>query len=238
MDEPPGIVLMTGASGTVGTWLRDHFLPGWPPRLVTIGRTRPLRLRPDDYFERADLADPAATEFACRRIATGPSVAALICAAGLDSRAGLHDLDQAAFTRCMQVNCLAHLHLLRAATASRPAAPTAPLAVVVISSDVIGQQTPATFVYAAAKAAAEEAFRHATADMPPPGAALLLVRLPDIGVPMHAATPGPSPPPRTPRSQPLPVLIYRRAGDHRVPSSGPRRGHGVACLSGPSPRPA
>jgi NAD(P)-dependent dehydrogenase (short-subunit alcohol dehydrogenase family) len=206
MDEPQGTVLMTGASGTVGTWLRDQLLPGRLPRLVTIGRTRPLRLRPDDHFERADLADPAATDLACRRIAIGPPVAALICAAGLDSRSALQDLDHAAFTRCMQVNCLAHLHLLRAAMASRPAAPTAPLAVVVISSDVIGQHTPATFVYAAAKAAAEEAFRHATADMPPPGAALLLVRLPDIGVPMRAATPGPPPPHRTPRSRPLPVL--------------------------------
>lgn len=206
MNEPPGTVLMTGASGTVGTSLLDHLEPGQPTRLVTIGRTRPLRLRPDDHFERADLAEPAAIDVACRRIAAGPPVAALICAAGLDSRAGLHDLDHAAFTRCMQVNCVAHLHLLRAATASRPAAPTLPLPVVVISSDVIGQQTPATLVYAAAKAAAEEAFRHATADMPPPGAALLLVRLPDIGVPMRAVTPGPPLPTRTPRSGPLPVL--------------------------------
>lgn len=42
--------------------------------------------------------------------------------------------------------------------------------------------------------------------MPSPGAALLLVRLPDIGVPMRAATPGPPPSPRTPEVQPLPVL--------------------------------
>jgi len=206
MDEPPGTALMTGASGTVGTWLRDHFLPGRPPRLVTIGRTRPLRLRPDDHFERADLANPVATDLTCRRIASGPPIAALICAAGLDSRSALRDLDHATFTRCMQVNCLSHLHLLRAATASRPAAPAAALPVVVISSDVIGQQAPATLVYAAAKAAAEEAFRHATADVPPPGAALLLVRLPDIGVPMRAVTPGPPSPPRTPDGQPLPVL--------------------------------
>jgi NAD(P)-dependent dehydrogenase (short-subunit alcohol dehydrogenase family) len=197
---------MTGASGTVGTWLRDHFPPGQPPRLVTIGRTRPLRLRPDDHFEQADLANPVATGLTCRRIAAGPPIAALICAAGLDSRSALRDLDHAAFTRCLQVNCLSHLHLLRAALASRPAAPEAALPVVVISSDVIWQQTPATLVYAAAKAAAEEAFRHATADMPPPGAALLLVRLPDIGVPMRAVTPGPQPPPRTPGGQPLPVL--------------------------------
>ncbi len=197
---------MTGASGTVGTRLLDHLEPGWPSRLVAIGRTRPLWLRPDDSFERADLADPVSTDLACRRIAAGPPVTALICAAGLDSRAGLHDLDHAAFTRCMQVNCLAHLHLLHAAVASRPATPTAPLPVVVISSDVLGQQTPATLVYAAAKAAAEEAFRHAMADLPPPGAALLLVRLPDIGMPMRATTPGAPLPPRKSGSRPLPVL--------------------------------
>lgn len=205
MDEP-GTVLMTGASGTVGTCLRDHLIRGWPCRLVAIGRTRPSSLRPGDHFERADLADPAATDLACQRIAAGPPVAALICAAGLDSRARLRDLNDAAFTRCMQVNCLAHLHLLGAATASRPPAPAAPLPVVVISSDVIGQQAPATLLYAAAKAAAEEAFRHATADLASPGAALLLVRLPDIGVPMRATTPGPPPPPRIPESRPLPVL--------------------------------
>lgn len=197
---------MTGASGTVGTCLGKHFESSPMPRMVTIGRTRPLWLRPGDHFERVDLADPAAIALACRQIAAGPPIAALICAAGMDCRAGLHDLDHAAFTRCMQVNCLSHLHLLRAATASRSAAPAAPLPVVLISSDVIRQQTPTTLIYAAAKAAAEEAFRHATADIPSPGAALLLVRLPDIGVPMRAASSDPPPPLRTSGSRPLPVL--------------------------------
>lgn len=206
MDEPASTVLMTGASGTVGTWLRDHLESGPPHRLLTLGRTEPLRLRPGDHFERVDLADHAATSRACQRVAAGPPVTAIICAAGVDSRAAMHELDPAAFTHCVQVNCLSQLLLLQAATASRPPAPTAVLPIVVISSAVIGQPTPATLVYAAAKAAAEEAFRHATADIPPPGAALLLVRLPDIGVPMRAATPGPSPPPRTPRDQPRPVL--------------------------------
>ncbi len=72
----------------------------------------------------------------------------------------------------------------------------------VISSDVIGRCLPATAVYAAAKAAAEEAFRHAIADAPDPGMALLLVRLPDIGVPMGAARL----PAGAPRPEPLPVL--------------------------------
>jgi hypothetical protein len=41
--------------------------------------------------------------------------------------------------------------------------------------------------------AAEEAFRHASADATPPGIALLIARLPDIVIPMRAAAPGPAP---------------------------------------------
>ena len=76
---------------------------------------------------------------------------------------------------------------------------------VLISSDVLGQQIPATFVYGAAKAAAEEALRHAAADLCDPAVTILIVRLPDIGIPMRAAAPGP-PPPRTSAHCQLPVL--------------------------------
>jgi uncharacterized protein YbjT (DUF2867 family) len=77
---------------------------------------------------------------------------------------------------------------------------------VLISSDVIGQQIPATLAYAAAKAAAEEALRHAAADLCDPAVTILIVRLPDIGIPMRAAAPGPPPPPRTSGHCQLPVL--------------------------------
>lgn len=205
MDES-GVLVMTGASSTVGTCLLSHLAPSWPGKLLTLGRTRPARLRSGDHFEEADLSDSAVTDLACKRIAAGPPVGALVCTAGLDSRAGLFDFNPAGFNQCVQVNCVAHLQLLRATILSRSAAPAVPLPVVVISSDVVGQQTPGTLVYAAAKAAAEEAFRHAAADLPPPGVALLLVRLPDIGVPMRTTAPGSPPPPRTPHGRPLPIL--------------------------------
>jgi NAD(P)-dependent dehydrogenase (short-subunit alcohol dehydrogenase family) len=183
--------------------------PGRPPRRrlarpAVRRRPVPPAWWPGDTFTACDLADPAATARAADRLAAGPPVTGLLCAAGLDSRAGLQDLD-VAFTACMQVNCLAHLQLLRAALAARPAAATA-FRAVVISSDVIGQRMPGTAAYAAAKAAAEEAFTHASCDVQEPGIAVLIVRLPYIGVPMRAAAPGPPPPPRTPGQRPLLAL--------------------------------
>jgi NAD(P)-dependent dehydrogenase (short-subunit alcohol dehydrogenase family) len=125
-----------------------------------------------------------------RRIAAGPPAAGLVCAAGTDCRAGLAEFDPAALAYCLQVNCTAHLQLLQAVFHSRPAPATA-IPVALISSDVIGQQIPATLAYAAAKAAAEEALRHAAADHCDPAVTILIVRLPDIGIPMRAAAPGP-----------------------------------------------
>ncbi len=99
----------------------------------------------------------------------------------------------------MQVNAWAHVELLRAALTSRTSAKFATndqqnaLPVVVVSSDVVGGSLPATLVYAATKAAVEETFRHAAADLAPPGIALLIVRLPDIGVPMRSALRAPTP---------------------------------------------
>ncbi|MEU9884337.1 SDR family NAD(P)-dependent oxidoreductase [Sphaerisporangium sp. NPDC051011] len=203
MNEPRAL-LITGASGTVGTALLDR-LADWPGPLLMVGRARPARVRSVDRFIACDLSDHAATAETCTHIAAGPPPAALVCAAGQDSRAALGDLNLAAFAECVQVNCLAHLQLLHAATTSRPDADS-PLPVVLISSDVIDQQITGTFAYAAVKAAAEQAFRHATADIPPPGLALLLVRLPDIGVPMRAATPGTPPPPSRAGQRPLPIL--------------------------------
>jgi NAD(P)-dependent dehydrogenase (short-subunit alcohol dehydrogenase family) len=200
----PGTIAITGVSGTVGRCLTRHLAVAWPGRLCAVGRTRPPAWRPGDTFTACDLADPSVTARAVRSLTTGPPVTALVCAAGVDSRAGLHDLDPAAFIMCMQVNCLAHLQLLGAVLPARP--PDAVFRAVVISSDVVGQPMPDTAVYAAAKAATEEGFRHAAADADDPGMVLLMVRLPDIGVPMRAAAPGPQPPPRANGQQPLPVL--------------------------------
>lgn len=201
----PGVLVITGGSGTVGTCLLDHLTPIWPGRLCAVGRARPARLPRTQDFITCDLTDMAAVVTTADRIKGGPPITGLICAAGVDCRAGLGNATETAFSASMQVNCLAHLQLLRAAAQNRPAT-TRALPVVLISSDVIGAPQPGTLIYAATKAAAEETFRHAATDIPPPGIALLIVRLPDIGVPMRAAAPGPPPPPRTGQNQPAPVL--------------------------------
>jgi len=201
-------LVITGASGNVGQALVEHLTAAVPGPLHALGRNRPAGLRPGDRFDHVDLSDRVAAGQAARRIAIGPPAAGLVCAAGVDCRAGLADFDAAALTDCIQVSCIAHLQLLQAVCHPRPApaAPPGALPVVLISSDVIGNLLPATLVYAAAKAASEEALRHATADLPGPSAAILIVRLPDIGVPMRAVTGGPPPPPRTSPPCPLPVL--------------------------------
>jgi NAD(P)-dependent dehydrogenase (short-subunit alcohol dehydrogenase family) len=201
----PRALVMTGASGTVGQALAEQLTASLPGPIRALGRTPPARLRPGDRFEHADLSDPDAVTRAARRIAARPPAAGLVCAAGTDCRAGLADFDPVALAYCLQVNCTAHLQLLQAISRSRPPPGTA-IPVVLISSDVIGQQISATLVYAAAKAAAEEALRHAAADFCDPGVTILIVRLPDIGIPMRAAAPGPPPPPRTSAPCQLPVL--------------------------------
>jgi NAD(P)-dependent dehydrogenase (short-subunit alcohol dehydrogenase family) len=198
-------LVITGASGTVGQALASHLAAASPLPLHALGRTRPAWLRPGDCFHRVDLSDPAAASQAAGLLAAGPPPAGLVCAAGADCRAGLGDFEAAAFTDCVQVNCIAHLQLLQGACQHRPPRRAA-LPVVLVSSEVIGQCLPASLIYAAAKAAAEEGLRHAAADLAPPGAAILIVRLPDIGVPMRAATAGPVPPPGPGPRHPRPVL--------------------------------
>jgi NAD(P)-dependent dehydrogenase (short-subunit alcohol dehydrogenase family) len=211
MTEPLGPLLVTGASGTVGAALLCALAPTWRGDLLALGRTRPQQ---DGHrsirFTAVDLADPDAVDALSAHLAAGPPVGALVCAAGLDARARLSDFTPRAAAACMQVNAWAHLQLLNAALASRTNIASTTLPVVLISSDVVGSAMPGTLVYAAAKTAAEEAFRHAMADAPPPGFALLIVRLPYIGVPMRAAVPGPPPPPHTGNS-PRPVLAAAAA---------------------------
>lgn len=217
IDEPSVPLLLTGASGTVGTAIGRALHTVGLGKAVAIGRTPPEPGVPAVRFWPVDLADTDAVAQLAARIVAGPPVRGLVCAAGLDSRTRLADFTTTAAATCTQVNAWAHVTLLTAALDSRAGATEAPLPVVLISSDVTtnraadragnvaGAGTEGTLVYAAAKAAAEEAFRHAVADAPPPGMALLIVRLPDIGVPMRAATPGPPPPPRD-GGLPRPVL--------------------------------
>jgi NAD(P)-dependent dehydrogenase (short-subunit alcohol dehydrogenase family) len=194
---PPGPLLVTGASGTVGDALLRALPATWSGRVLALGRTRPEAGVSRARFWPVDLADASAVTSLAARLATGPPVSGLVCVAGLDSRSGLCDFTPSAAAECMQVNAWAHVQLLHAALTSRIGTEAAgALPVVLISSDVTGTAVPGTLVYAAAKAAAEEAFRHATADVSAPGMALLIVRLPDIGIAMRSAAPGPPPPPR------------------------------------------
>ena len=198
-------LMITGASGTVGQAIIGHLQAAESPSLYALGRTRPAGMQPRDQFHQLDLSDHAAVEAMAIRITGRALVTGLICAAGTDCRARLGSLDPAEFRECIQVNCLSHLQLLQA-ICQQPTPPGALLPIAVISSDVIGQKLPGTLVYAAAKAAAEESIRHAASDLPPPGAAILIVRLPDIGVAMQAGTRSTPPPRRTDAVRPLPIL--------------------------------
>lgn len=57
-------ILMTGASGGIGTRLRT-LLPSVYPELVLSDLAVPQNLRPDEAFRQADLADLAAVESIC-----------------------------------------------------------------------------------------------------------------------------------------------------------------------------
>jgi NAD(P)-dependent dehydrogenase (short-subunit alcohol dehydrogenase family) len=137
---------------------------------------------------RTDLAEADDVERTSRRFADGHGalVDAAVFAAGVDSNQGISDLDPAAFARAMQINCVAHLRLLGGVLAARQVG-SDPLRVCMVSSDVVGRPTARTAVYAASKAALEEALRHVTADIP---MALLLIRLPYIGQPMRECAEG------------------------------------------------
>lgn len=171
-------VLLTGASGTIGSAIYANLLsqPGYT--VVSVGRRNPAAPGGLHQYANVDLADPAATEGAAQQIAT-IAFGAAVFAAGIDSRHGLSSVDPAVITRVMQVNCLAHLQLLRHLVSADGSGE--PFTVVAISSDVLCAPQPGTAVYAASKAALEEALRHAARDV---AIRLLLIRLPNIGVEM------------------------------------------------------
>lgn len=178
---------MTGASGTVGSALLPRMAAAGVEQIVAIGRRQPTELRPSDSFLPADLADSGDLQNACATLESRPPadpvtpISGLVLAAGVDSRQGVQDLTHLEWSRCLWVNAYAGIRLL-ATVAQMPATGTLP--VVVWSSDVVATSEANTAVYAASKAALEVGIRHTTADLPAPGIAALLIRLPDIGVPM------------------------------------------------------
>src|SRR3954471_14253525 len=112
----PGVLVLTGGSGTVGSCLLDHLAATWPGRLCAVGRARPARLPAAHDFIACDLTDRAATAATAARLEHEPPISGLICIAGVDCRTGLEEITGAAFAASMQVNCLAHIQLLRATT--------------------------------------------------------------------------------------------------------------------------
>jgi len=189
MDEGARAVLITGGSGTVGTALVPAVARRFS-RTLAIGRQRPVGLRTTDSFIRADFSQPSEVDATCAHIMA--PIAGVVLAAGVDSRASLAEVTVAEFETCMRVNCLSAIQLLAAAVRNSDAHP---LPVVMFSSDVIGGGLPHTVTYASSKAALEETLRHAVADVP--DLAVLLVRLPDLGVAM-TRTNGSRPEPASP----------------------------------------
>lgn len=179
-----GTVVVTGASGTVGSALLPVLSQAYES-LVCICRRRPEAMTGDGRFLRTDLGAPQQLDATCETLsamaATGP-VRAVVLAAGVDDHNGFTDIRSHAWQRCMMVNAYAQLRIL--GTVAMAAGQRSPLPVVIWSSDVVGASRPDSVVYAASKAALEEGVRQATADIPAPGLATLVIRLPDIGVPM------------------------------------------------------
>lgn len=177
-----GAVVVTGASGTVGSALLPVLGRTGGP-LVCIGRRRPEAMTEDGRLLRADLAVPQQVDAArgtLSGIAATGGVRAVVLAAGVDDRTGFTDVRSQDWQRCMMINAFAQLRILGAAATGH----RGPLPVVVWSSDVLDTNRPGSVVYAASKAALEEGVRQATADLPDPGLTALVIRLPDIGVPM------------------------------------------------------
>ena len=173
-----GALMVTGASGTVGTVLLRAATSGWAGPVMAIGRRRPDAAV--EHFVDADLADPAATDRACTTVAAvQPPVTGLVLAAGVDCRSTLAALTEAELQRAFAVNCASALRLLTAAVSATDATV---LRAVVVSSDVVDQPQAGTLVYAATKAALDVAVQHASLD--DSRLRVLLVRLPALGTPM------------------------------------------------------
>lgn len=202
---PVGMTVVTGAGGTVGSAARA--LMGGGPLLV-VGRHQPPQTSATDLFVRADLAHDSGIRSACRAVARlgadGRPVNGLFLAAGVDDRTPASELATAPWETCLRVNAVAPLRMV--AMAARCPRPGPLLPVVAVSSDVVTAPQPGTVVYGASKAALENGIRHAATELP---IAALLLRLPDLGVPMTGRTR--SHPPR-----PAPVLhaAVRAAVDH------------------------
>lgn len=184
-------VIVTGASGTVGRALLPR-LHASGLSIASIGRRQSAELKLCDDFVEADLGDIHQLHDACavlqRRVRpnrrTG-RVRGLVLAAGVDSRHGARDLTYVEWDRCMRINAYAGLKILAEVAPMSTVGRTFP--VVVWSSDVVTASHEATCVYASSKAALEEGVRHAASDLRVPGIAVLLIRLPNIGVPMAMA---------------------------------------------------
>ncbi|WP_198042729.1 SDR family NAD(P)-dependent oxidoreductase [Actinoalloteichus fjordicus] len=174
-------MLVTGATGVVGRAILSTLWTRTSLSTTTVGRRAPSGMREKDEHHHVDLADSNEVEQVCVLIGRAPAAfQAVVFAAGVDSRQGAIDVDPAVFDQVMRVNCRSHLQILRAIL-SRREMDSPPLPVIAVSSDVVSDRQARTAVYAASKAALEEALRHAAAD-----AALhvVLVRLAALEVPM------------------------------------------------------
>ena len=208
-----GVTVVTGASGTVGGAARA--LIGGAH--LVIGRHRPPGLREPDLFVRADLAHGRGIRSACRAMARlgagGRPVRGLLLSAGVDDRTPADGLATASWEPCLRVNAIAPLRLTAEAARYPRNGPVLP--VVVVSSDVVTTPQPGTVVYGASKAALENGMRHAATELP---IAVLLLRLPDIGVLMGGRA-------RARPAEPAPVLnVALRAARHHLDAPPPHAG--------------
>lgn len=177
-------MVLTGATGNVGGHLLNLLLSEIGASVITVGR-RPSLTGSAVAHISADFCEAGSVRRACRRLQKyAAQTEAVFLAAGIDSFIGGVDFSAKTLSRCMKVNCIAQLEIVRALCLGRPA--ETPLKVLAISSDVVGHGQPNTLVYAVSKLCLEESLRHLTADLPAGALHVLILRLPFIGVPMSS----------------------------------------------------
>jgi len=180
-------ILLTGASGTLGSQVLSTLRTKTLFALTTVGRRTPMGMRPKDVHLAVNFGEPQSVDQIAQQLDhEESSFRAAVFMAGIDSRQGSRSLQAAAFVKAMQVNCLAHLQILRQLVTSR-SGPRSPLQVIAVSSDVVNSSQKATAVYAASKAALEEGLRHATSES---CLRVVLVRLPALGTAMKEVAEG------------------------------------------------
>jgi len=170
--------LVTGGSGTLGQAV-IQLLHSYNFKVISVGRNKPFAVPTGCLHLVCDFLNETDLSRICTEIKQLDPIDCAVFCAGIDSRIGGIDFNPQVFQRAMQVNCIAHLLLLRALR--EQVRRVKPLRLVVPSSNVLDKTDPNSLVYATSKIALEEGIRCFVAEDANTMSALIL-RLPFLGV--------------------------------------------------------